>query len=236
VLQSSSAFNIVAQAKQSLKDKQTVKEKRVRKTGTVPIQSQGTKNMYSHIKSKIDTHASKDINRVSTRINTSKSARPDIRNDSAISLDNVSDISLDYANTSNSSLRTHQKTTIVHVSRSSKTNSLNQENIAPIVNSKHSKPTIILGNHQSNNQTVMTKMFTKVQKPIVKKVHTPTKETNLLPISLISKPKLFRKPIKHLWKDLPFFEPTLVEEYEQDIFTYWKELEVLKFLLDSIFT
>lgn len=231
----------IASARQSLKEKQLIKEKRTRKSGTIKVQlesketSSTSSSIYRHVKSKVDT------NRKSASITSNSKL-----DDSAIA---DLDLSCSFSKSVNKSTRNLSSAPRIHVPRNSENkeeSSINRVVIKldPIVQkNKNSRSS------NSSNLSIDLKKETfiniKEEKILIKRSNytKPSQskkdapgEGNKRIIKAISIDqsglvKSFRSPdrIRVIVPKRPSvsFDPLLLEEYQQDIYISLRELEVI---------
>jgi hypothetical protein len=185
------------------------------KKATKRSKTMGTvKADYSHIKSKVDHR------RVSIRPNDSGMAL-----DESLELEPIS-------NQENVLVKTQTETKVVHVKRVSRTTIVDENSVPvpkrdPQVRPKElALPRTILATTVSTKKSVDVvnrSKLTKIEKrPPVPSTPQSHKQ-NVLNVSFTS----IKNPFKiKKSKKMPFFDPLLVEEYDLEIYEYWRQLEL----------
>ena len=161
--------------------------------------SQGTQMKYGHIKSKIDTNQNNYSAKAPGDQNNSRSSRSLHRN----SIDRHGTKALDVER-EESSIHHYQDNSIIKKSLNARNDSgidIGVENMvpSPIVTQKDSKTHTILLKTSSVQKSIIVKQFNQETK-----VHRPLKAKRLM----------------------PYFDPCLVEEYEEEIYSYMRMMEL----------
>jgi hypothetical protein len=228
----------IASARQSLKEKQLIKEKRTRKSGTIKVQlesketSSTSSSIYRHVKSKVDT------NRQSASITSISKL-----DDSAIA---DLDLSCSFSKSVNKSTRNLSSALRIHVPRNSESKEESSINRVVIKLDPHVQKNKNSRSSNSSNLSIDLKKETSInikgEKILIKRSNytkpsqSKKDEENKRIIKTISIDqsgivKSFRSPdrIHAIVPKRPSvsFDPLLLEEYQQDIYISLRELEVI---------
>ena len=263
-LSTNNSTNIVAAAKLSLKEKQLLKEKRIRKTGAVklksaaiPLKNQSippisksnfVSNTYNFNNSSVENAKLKQTNTELVRVSSRRDSRysSDENNSSCIQdkLGDISGMQIDadllpvQITTMNST--TISKPKIIHVARASsrvsaiekklEVNEKKPRSVLAAIPLQSVKKTSSIANSRVPTLNTSLKDSTNIELKISKanlsscKSVSVTKELSI-PKSII--PALQKSAKKPRKKAVIVQDPIQALEYSEDIYVYWREIEVI---------